>query len=574
MTFLPIAERELRVAARRPWTYWTRLAAGLTALLIFGGIFLLAELPGRPFANQLGMILFHIFGWLSFAFACTAGVFLTSDCLSEEKREGTLGLLFLTDLHGYDVVLGKLMATSLRAAFGLLAAFPILGLSFLVGGVTGGEFWRLMLTLFNTMFLSLAIGVFVSSLSRDGHRAMNGTVLLCGILVVLMPATDWWMAGWDRLKFEPRLSLASPGFTFSEVQETKLGDFWFSLALQHGMGWVFLVAASLLAPRLWQEGTRETRHSRAWQRGFVSAQGHRNRRVRMLEENPIRWLAARDRGALVPVVVLVISIGVLTAIAVQNPNPQALMGVSSMVSGLLVLVFKLWVASRAAGFFVRANQAGLLELLLVASVSPRQIVWGQWWALWRTFLLPALAVVAIQVGAGLMQIAAIKASVAANTAAAGGTAGNIDLSYQILSLILNPIEFLTGLVAIVWFGMWMGLISSKTNVAVIKTLVFCQVLPSIALTFLQWVAMFGLAWGGAGTHLLPLAFGAALGMGVDLAFVVLARRKLLGTFRDVVTRTPNYAPAQKPPAFPAEPQDSRTPGNTDRHNASSPVPAP
>ena len=29
----------------------------------------------------------------------------TADSLSAEKREGTLGLLFLTDLRGYDVVL-------------------------------------------------------------------------------------------------------------------------------------------------------------------------------------------------------------------------------------------------------------------------------------------------------------------------------------------------------------------------------------------------------------------------------------------------------------------------------------
>ena len=40
-----------------------------------------------------------------------SGVWFTADCLSEEKREGTLGLLFLTDLKGYDVVFGKLVAT-------------------------------------------------------------------------------------------------------------------------------------------------------------------------------------------------------------------------------------------------------------------------------------------------------------------------------------------------------------------------------------------------------------------------------------------------------------------------------
>src|SRR6185295_15976161 len=217
------------------------------------------------------------------------------------------------------------------------------------------------------------------------------------------------------------------------------------------------------------------------------------------------------------------------------------------VSALLMLVFKLWVASRAAGFFVRAGQAGLLELLLVASVSPRQIVWGQWRAMLRMFLWPALAVIGIQMAAGLMQIEGIKAAVAANSAAAPGAVSTIDLTQYYVMLVVHPIAFLTGLVAIVWFGMWMGLTSSKTNVAVIKTLVFCQVLPSIALTFLQWLAMFGMVWGGARWYWLPQVGHAALGMAVDLVFVVVARKKLLVTFREVVTRSPNYAPISRPP---------------------------
>ena len=43
------------------------------------------------------------------------GTRLAADCRGEEKREGTLGLLFLTDLQGYDVVLGKYLATSPRS---------------------------------------------------------------------------------------------------------------------------------------------------------------------------------------------------------------------------------------------------------------------------------------------------------------------------------------------------------------------------------------------------------------------------------------------------------------------------
>src|SRR4051812_12692098 len=131
MVLLPIVDRELRVAARRASTYWMRCVAAMLVLIVF--LVLLAN--GRGSMAQMGKHLLNAMGVLALGFSMLAGVFLTSDCLSEEKREGTLGLLFLTDLKGYDVVLGKLAANSLHAFFGLLAIFPVLGLSLLLGGV-------------------------------------------------------------------------------------------------------------------------------------------------------------------------------------------------------------------------------------------------------------------------------------------------------------------------------------------------------------------------------------------------------------------------------------------------------
>src|SRR6188768_3422187 len=109
MTFLPVVERELRTAARQRITHRTRLAAAGLALVIW---FLLSVF-GTMTAPQRAQGIFSTISILSLGFAMLAGAFLTADCLSEERREGTLGLLFLTDLKGHDVVLGKLASTSL-----------------------------------------------------------------------------------------------------------------------------------------------------------------------------------------------------------------------------------------------------------------------------------------------------------------------------------------------------------------------------------------------------------------------------------------------------------------------------
>src|SRR5438876_918936 len=152
MSFLPIVNRELRAASRRKATYrirwWTATLAIAASCcwLIFVWI-----LSGR---GNLGHTLFTILTGYTFALCLLAGVFLTADSLSEEKREGTLGLLFLTDLKGYDIVLGKFAAKSLNAFYALLALLPLTGLPLLVGGVTGAEFWRMMLALINALFVS------------------------------------------------------------------------------------------------------------------------------------------------------------------------------------------------------------------------------------------------------------------------------------------------------------------------------------------------------------------------------------------------------------------------------------
>ena len=121
MTFLPIVARELRVASRRRATYWVRSGAALALIVL--GVWFFLMMRHEP-AHEVAMVLFRLLAGASVLYCLLSGVRATADCLSEEKREGTLGLLFLTDLKGYDVVFGKLAATSLNAFYGVLAVVP------------------------------------------------------------------------------------------------------------------------------------------------------------------------------------------------------------------------------------------------------------------------------------------------------------------------------------------------------------------------------------------------------------------------------------------------------------------
>src|SRR5664279_6501488 len=131
----------------------------------------------REPTHVIALGLFSILTGSAVLYCLLSGVWFTADCLSAEKREGTLGLLFLTDLKGYDVVFGKLVATSLNGFYAALAAVPILALQLLLGGVTAGEFGRMALVVVNTLFFSLALGICVSAMSRSPRKAMAMTLL-------------------------------------------------------------------------------------------------------------------------------------------------------------------------------------------------------------------------------------------------------------------------------------------------------------------------------------------------------------------------------------------------------------
>jgi len=111
-------------------------------LLALAGIVLwfLLLISSTSSITEKGQIVFVATGVVALAFGLLAGIFLTADCLSEEKREGTLGLLFLTDLQGYDVVSRQadrhLAARRLWAAGNFSQSSRCLCL---MGGVTAGE---------------------------------------------------------------------------------------------------------------------------------------------------------------------------------------------------------------------------------------------------------------------------------------------------------------------------------------------------------------------------------------------------------------------------------------------------
>jgi ABC-type transport system involved in cytochrome c biogenesis permease component len=131
MSAVAVIGRELRAESRRPGNYWLRVLAAGGLMLVFASL----VITWQDDAAYLGRTLFRILHQTTL-FACwILAPLMTADCISRERREGTLGLLFLTPLTPLDVILGKSCVHILRVLTLLVAALPILGMPFVLGGV-------------------------------------------------------------------------------------------------------------------------------------------------------------------------------------------------------------------------------------------------------------------------------------------------------------------------------------------------------------------------------------------------------------------------------------------------------
>jgi hypothetical protein len=239
-----IARRELRVSVRGRAHFWFRFAVALFACLAAG--LAMAGIDWSVATHEMGM---HVMGSLAQAgsLAClAAGALLTADSISSEKRQGTLGILFLTHLKGSEVVLGKMASAWVGGFYGLLGLLPVMALPLFLGGVTAGDFLRVWVLLLCTLFAALAAGLLCSCAHRREQAAILQTAILLLVishgLPMVKPELSW-------LSPSGMIPFALQGF---EEDPARYGRVCLGLIV---VGSVLLALAGGWAPRCWKERT-------------------------------------------------------------------------------------------------------------------------------------------------------------------------------------------------------------------------------------------------------------------------------------------------------------------------------
>jgi hypothetical protein len=484
--------------------------------------------------STAGRIIFQGFAILALVYCLASGRRLTADCLSAEKREGTLGLLFLTDLKGYDVVLGKLAATSVNAFYCLLGMFPVMGVSILMGGVSSGEFWRMTLVLVNTFLLSLAIGMLASVISWESRRAMGvNFLLLLGIVAAPAACAGAIAYSSPSHRVVAPLLYSCPVYSFELSFDTQYRwqkvNFWSSIAVVHAITWLLAGLASKRVPKSWQDLPEQSsgmRWRQFWQtRAFGKPIKRASLRKRLLAVNPFFWLAARSwfKPFGVWIALSFIAIWWLFILIVLDTRWTE-ESFCLLTVFLLNCLLKLWVAVEAGQRLAEDQKLGALELLLSTPLMIREILTGQLRALRRQFLGPLLLVLLVEIilvnGASLNSFQ---------------TRANI-LSFGIGSMVLLNLDIL----ALIGVAIESALTARSPNIASVRTILRILILPSVLFLAIRLGTLFSGTGDDDTSFYIALWFW--LGVGVDLLFGLPAWWRVANRFRQLAVRR-HYAVA-------------------------------
>jgi ABC-type transport system involved in multi-copper enzyme maturation permease subunit len=414
----PVVQRELRATARWRWGHWLRLGGALGGVIVFCSVS-----ANVPFA-ELGTELFASVHVLLLFLICAVVPALTADCIARERREGTLGLLFLTPLTASGVVVGKILAQILRVLTVWLAVVPVLAIAFLFGGITWADMIGYLVIELCAGLLCLAAGVLASSLTESRAIAFIIAFLLMAAFVggsnqyihwsvqrsarrVIRPGFRRTASGTGFVvtSFSP----APPGARFqiagggAGMVVTRGGSAFpyllpppSILAEDLAIGSIVLLVAIRIAgfcvERSWQDKVPSRRREN-WVRRCCTPLFSRwfaRRMRRTLEWNPMAWLQQYSWKARLSKWGLCLLFVLLECAIIDPAGPDALAG---MVDALLLVLAAAYTFA-GVNSFLNDKRSGALELILVSPLSVKQIIFGRAWGLWKQFLPATLVLVA------------------------------------------------------------------------------------------------------------------------------------------------------------------------------------
>ncbi len=358
----------MRLLARQGQLFWIRIVGATVGFATLAFLLLGEVQMGAGFGDRI----FQALNAILFFTILSIGPLVTCDCIAKEKREGTLGLLFLAPLSGRTIVLSKMAVNAVRAFTLLLAVIPMMALPIVFGGIKGQTVTTVVIMQITALCVALSAGILSSTLYRNFIQTAVLAEIFCvafiafsGLFVPLTPLIGSVVGVMSTIIVVEYCSGALKQ-KWEEESSNYKEPFW-----------VRGVAESTTAQVVFKWDTRRARSANpiAWLQEYswsarLAKWGWFWLAIFAELREMLNWAAASTREA---------------------TNGQQ----------LLTLALLLGIAFTAANSFRQERITGAMELLLVTALTPRQIIFGRLWGVWAHFLPAVLVVTAVWFTTGL-----------------------------------------------------------------------------------------------------------------------------------------------------------------------------
>lgn len=297
---LPLVEREMRVLARGKRLFLMRTF--LVALMMVPSLGWVAATSGggAPWFGFLGSMIFYILMLIT--------PMLAAGCISTERENGTLGLLFLSPMRSFDIIAAKFASNFLQLFAVAIAGVPVLAGTLVMGGVTTEQVSGAALSLLALLIGMLSVTVFVSAISVRTRSAVVLSYLLVffiqfGVPLMpgLVPLPDWVL----QLSAAKAMTMQ---MSWSGANNLAWAGWTFVMACVQAV--FFLGVASWWVPRTLASEGQESKATWRIRRAIGRRMGFAKRFGDWLRNrNPLLWLEWRRVSLVASVTALLVAVG-------------------------------------------------------------------------------------------------------------------------------------------------------------------------------------------------------------------------------------------------------------------------
>ncbi|QEG32943.1 ABC transporter permease subunit [Bythopirellula goksoeyrii] len=403
----PVFSREVTTSVRNLRLYLQRAVyvAALFGLVLTAWLILLGSQSVRSLSDlaRFGSAVFGLLAPLQMAMAVAFAALLTTAAVAQEKDRRTLDLLLMTRMTNAELVLGKLLASSLSVFVLIIAAVPLLMLLTLLGGVSYGQVFRVVGV---TLAAAAVAGSLGSTLALWREKTFQSLAMTALGLVLWVVGGEVLASG--RLESE---WLGAPAETWAialsplrailaaiqPLRDTNPLFEWCGGAVNLFMllsiaAAVLLNLWAILRMRVWnpsQELQPRLTDEQAEKLASQAAANPKEKTSKQVWDNPILWreVCTWAYGKKIVVVkaayLVIFAICAVALVAMLDPETSSgsryAASLPVMAKPLLPLMVLGLVLVNALAVTSLTNERDLraLDLLLVTDLSPKEIIYGK-----------------------------------------------------------------------------------------------------------------------------------------------------------------------------------------------------